>query len=272
LKGLVTEEVILKLRRTGGFNNDTDTSYAITLTVLANRQKTATQARKFLSSVAKNADETGIISVEKFLSSCSYDVQKLKKMLYYPGPVGLSMLATVFDELFYGPKLFKKKHKFEPKYYFGKPLIENDRLMVTRTTTEALLKRFNDNIAVVSGRSKFAAEYSLKPILDTFNQRACVYLEDEKREYGKPNPYALKRAMRVMDANTAICAGDSTEDLLMARRMEKETGVKIAFVGIYGCSKEPAGTVRQFRENGADAIIESINQLPYILNNVSAKM
>ena len=43
-----------------------------------------------------------------------------------------------------------------------------------------LLKRFNDNIAVVSGRSKLAAEYSLKPILDTFNQRACVYLEDEK--------------------------------------------------------------------------------------------
>ena len=108
LKGLVTEEVILKLRRTGGFNNDTDTSYAITLAVLANRQKTATQARKFLSSVAKNADETGIISVEKFLSSCSYDVQKLKKMLYYPGPVGLSMLATVFDESFYGRNCSRK--------------------------------------------------------------------------------------------------------------------------------------------------------------------
>ena len=265
LKGLVTEDVILKFRQTGGFNNDADTSYAITLAVLATHQKTVKHARKFLSSVSKNVDETGIISVEKFLSSYSYDVQKFKKMLFYPGPVGLSMLPTVFDELFYGPELFKKKHRCEPKYYFGKPLIENDKLLLTRTITEALLKRFSGNIAVVSGRSKLAAEYSLKPILDTFNQTACVFLEDEKREHAKPNPYALKRAMGNMDANTAIYAGDSTEDLLMARRMEKETGVKIAFVGIYGCSKQPASTIRLFRENGANAIIESINQLPYIL-------
>jgi HAD superfamily phosphatase len=272
LKGLVTEDVILKFRQTGGFNNDTDTSYAITLAVLATHQKNVKHARKFLFLISKNADETGIISVEKFLESYSYDVQKFKKMLFYPGPVGLSMLPTVFDELFYGPELFKKRHRCEPKYYFGKPLIENDKLLVTRTTTEALLNRFNGNIAVVSGRSKLAAEYSLKPILDIFNQTACVFLEDEKREYAKPNSYALKRAMGNMDANTAIYAGDSTEDLLMARRTEKETGVKIAFVGIYGCSKQPATMVRLFRENGANAIIESINQLPYILNNVSAKM
>lgn len=272
MKGLVTEEVILRLRQTGGFNNDTDTSYAITLAVLANRQKTIKEARKFLYCVANNADETGIISVENFLASYCYDIQKIKKMLFYPGPVGLSMVATVFDELFYGPELFKKKHRFEPKYYFGKPLIENDKLLVTRTTTDALLKRFNGNIALVSGRSRLAAEYSLKPILDTFNQSACVFLEDEKREYAKPNPYALKRAMSIMDTRNAIYAGDSTEDLLMARRTEKETGVKIAFVGIYGCSKQPAYTVRLFKENGANAIIESVNQLPYILNNVSAKM
>jgi HAD superfamily phosphatase len=272
LKNLVTEDLILKLRQTGGFNNDTDTSYAISLAALANYQKTAKNARKFLFSVSKNADETGIISVEKFLASHSYDVQKLKKMLFYPGPVGLSMLATVFDELFYGPELFKKKHRCDPRYYFGKPLIENDKLLITRTTIDDLLKRFNGNIAIVSGRSKLAAEYSLKPILHTFNQRACVFLEDEKREYAKPNPYALKKAMGIMDANTAIYVGDSTEDLIMARRMENETGVRIAFVGIYGCSKQSASMVRQFRENGANAIIESINQLPYILNNVSAKM
>ena len=274
LKGIVNDEIILKFRQTGGFNNDTDTTYAIVLVILLNRQKSIRSTREFLSFIARNTNEDGITSVEKFLSSYFHykDVQKLKEKLVYPAPVGSSLLATVFDEFFYGPKLFLKYHKIKPKYYFGKPLIENDKLLTTITTIKELTQKFNGNIAIISGRSKIAAEYSLKSIFNIFNQRACIFLEDEEREYSKPNPYAIKKAMKIMNSKTAIYIGDSTEDLLMARRTEKETGVKIAFVGIYGCSKQPATMVRLFRENGANAIIESINQLPYILNNVSAKM
>ena len=81
-----------------------------------------------------------------------------------------------------------------------------------------------------------AAEYSLKSIFNIFNQRACIFLEDEEREYSKPNPYAIKKAMKVMNSKTAIYVGDSTEDLLMVRRAEKEADIKIAFFGVYGCS------------------------------------
>jgi phosphoglycolate phosphatase-like HAD superfamily hydrolase len=274
LNGLVTDKMILKLRQTGCFNNDADTSYAITLAALANPQKSVNYARKFLFTVAKNIDESGIISVEKFLSSCSsfHNIQKLKELLVYPASVGESLLATVFDELFYGPELFKKQHRVEPKYYFGKPLIQNDKLVANRTTMNALSKKFSGNIAVVSGRSRLAAEYSLKPIFDIFNQNACIFLEDQKREYAKPDSYAIKRAMKTMGVRTAIYVGDSAEDMLMARRAEKEIGVKIAFFGIYGCSTEPTETVRQFKKNGADAIIENINQLPNVLNKVLAKV
>src|ERR671924_161940 len=113
---------------------------------------------------------------------------------------------------------------------------------------------FKGNLAIVSGRSRLAAEYSLRPIIKYFNSDACVFLEDKKRKYAKPNPYAVKHAMKVMGARTAVYVGDSAEDLLMARRAEKEIGAKIAFFGIYGCSTEPTETVRQFKKNGADAI------------------
>ena len=33
LKGIVNDEIILKFRQTGGFNNDTDTTYAIVLSL-----------------------------------------------------------------------------------------------------------------------------------------------------------------------------------------------------------------------------------------------
>jgi HAD superfamily phosphatase len=273
LKGIVNDEIILKFRQTGGFNNDTDTTYAIALAILLNPQKSIRSTREFLSFIAKNTDEDGITSVEKFLSSYFHyaDVQKLKEKLVYPAPVGNSLLATVFDEFFYGPKLFLKYHKIKPKYYFGRPLIENDKLLATSSTINELAKKFGGNVAIISGRSKLAAEYSLKPIFNIFNHRACIFLEDEERECSKPNPYAIKKAMKVMNSKTAIYVGDSTEDLLMVRRAEKETDTKIAFFGVYGCSTRPALTARQFRKIGAEAIIENVNILPNILNKVLIK-
>jgi HAD superfamily phosphatase len=270
---LVSDNIISKFRQSGGFNNDVDTSYAICLAELANPHTDVSSARDFLYEVASNSDENGITSVEKFLTSStsSTAIWNLKGLLDYPAPVGTSLIATVFDELFYGPELFKKMHGFEPKFYRGKPLIENDRLMITRRTMHLLTKKFKGNVAVVSGRSKLAAEHSLEPILDIFKQDACVFLEDEKRQHAKPNPYAIVKAMKNMDAKTAIYAGDSFEDLIMVRRAEAKNHLKIVFCGIYGCSPRPLETMRQFEEKGADVILQDINQLPKILNEVSVK-
>ena len=264
---LVTDQIILKFRHSGGFNNDTDTSYAITLATLANPPKNISQGRKFLAKVAENSDESGYISVEKFLAI--YDIDKWKKVLTYPAPVKDSMLARVFDEIFYGQDLFRKQDHLEPKYRTtGRPLIKNDRLAVSVKTMKKLNKMFKGNLAIVSGRSKLAAEYSLQHIIKYFNSDACVFLEDKKREYAKPNPYAVKHAMKVMGARTAVYVGDSAEDLLMARRAGKETGTKIAFVGIYGNSSEPDKTIDKFKQEGVELIIRSINQLPNIINKV----
>jgi HAD superfamily phosphatase len=269
LRGLVTDQIILKFRAGGGFNNDTDTTYAITLATLASPPKNVAAGRKFLMQVAENADESGYVSVEKFLSG--YGIEKWKKLLNYPSPVRHSMLARVFDELFYGPELFKKQDHMEPKYWAGgKPLIKNDRLDVSARTMKKLNEMFGGKLAIVSGRSRLAAEYSLKPVMKYFKLDACVFLEDEKREYAKPNPYAIKHAMEAMNARTAVYAGDSAEDLLMARRAEKEAGVKIAFVGVYGNSPRPANTMANFRKGGVEAMIKSADQLPNTINKVLA--
>jgi phosphoglycolate phosphatase-like HAD superfamily hydrolase len=265
---LVTDQIILKFRQSGGFNNDTDTSYAMTLAMLANLPKNIIEGRKFLTKVAENADESGYVSVEKFLTS-TYDIDKWKRMLSYPAPVKDSMLARVFDEIFYGPELFRKQDHLEPKYWItGRPLIKNDRVAVTAKTIKKLNKMFKGNLAIVSGRSKLAAEYSLGSLIQYLNYDACVFLEDEKREYAKPNPYAIKHAMRVMNASTALYVGDSLEDLLMARDAERETGVKILFVGIYGNSPLPSKTIGNFKQEKVKVIIKNVNQLPNIINKV----
>jgi phosphoglycolate phosphatase-like HAD superfamily hydrolase len=267
-RNLVTDQIILKFRQSGGFNNDTDTTYAITLAMLANPPKNIAEGRRFLGKVAGNADESGYISVEKFLSR--YSIEKWKSLLAYPASVKESMLARVFDELFYGPELFRKQNHLEPKHWTGgRPLIKNDRLAVSAKTMKKLNEMFGGNLAIVSGRSRLAAEYSLSPVMKYFNIDACVFLEDEKREYAKPNPYAIRKAMQAMDAKSAVYAGDSAEDLLMARRAGKETGAKIAFVGIYGYSPQPAKTRAKFKREGVEAMAKSVNQLPSMIDVLS---
>lgn len=258
-RNLVTDQIILKFRQTGGFNNDTDTSYAITLAMLANPQKNTMDGRRFLAKVAENADESGIGSVEKYLAS--FGAEKWKRKLAYPAPVRDSVLARVFDELFYGPELFEKQNNLEPKYSRGgRPLIRNDRLVVSRQTMKRLDTTFSGKLAIVSGRSRLAADHSLGPIMKYFDPVASVFLEDEKREYAKPNTFAIKHAMEALNAKTAVYAGDSAEDLLMARRAEKELGVRIDFVGIYGYSAEPKKIAAGFRKEGVVAIA-NVNQL-----------
>jgi phosphoglycolate phosphatase-like HAD superfamily hydrolase len=289
LKDLVTDKIILKFRQTGGFNNDADTSYAISLALLSHQDLVENaNLEKFLIEVAEHADETGIESVEKYIkklklnkispSDYLINIDKILDYLNYPGKVGDSIVSTVFDEFFYGQELFLERYKIKSKYYFGKPLIENDRIVITDNTVRKLIERFNDKIAMVSGRSKIAAAYALDNKFYLLNEKNSVFLEDEDRKFAKPNPYGLKKIInKINTRNDILYCGDSVEDLIMARRAEEElnqknsnkTKTNIVFCGIYGCSSNTDELIGKFMEKKADIIIKSVNDLPYILNKVS---
>lgn len=286
LKDLITDQVILKFRKTGGFNNDTDTSYAIILALLSYQDLQNANLEKFLIDVAEHADETGIDSVEKYIKKLTSNkifpnylknIDKILDYLNYPGKVGDSIVSTVFDEFFYGQELFLKRYKIKSKHYFGKPLIENDRIVITDNTIRKLIERFNSKIAMVSGRSKIAAAYALDNKFYLLNEKNSIFLEDEDRKFAKPNPYGLKKVInKINTRNDILYCGDSVEDLIMARRAEEElnqknikTKTSIVFCGIYGCSSNKDELISKFMEKKADIIIKSVNDLPHILNKVS---
>jgi len=286
LKDLITDQIILKFRQTGGFNNDTDTSYAIILALLSYPDLQNANLEKFLLEVAEHADETGIESVEKYIRKLSLNkispsdylinIDKILDYLNYPGKVGDSIVSTIFDEFFYGQELFLKRYKIKSKYYFGKPLIEKDRIVITDNTIRKLIERFNSKIAMVSGRSKIAAAYALDNKFYLLNEKNSIFLEDEDRKFAKPNPYGLKKVINKINTSDILYCGDSIEDLIMARRAEDElnqknlkTKISIVFCGIYGCSSNKDELISKFMEKKADIIIKSVNDLPHILNKVS---
>ena len=175
-----------------------------------------------------------------------------------------NILNSFFDQMFYGPdmffKLYKKKSQFE-----GKGLIENDKILVTKKLVDSLRNTFNKDIAIVTGRGIEAIRYSLKDLLDEFDLKNSVFLEDEPRELAKPNPSSLLRSIKGMQSRCAIFVGDSTEDLIMAKQAQ-QMGVKTVFCGIYGTSKNLEAKRRMFEEKNADMILESIDLIPKALN------
>ncbi len=292
LKGYVNEDLILAFRMSGGFNNDVDTCYALILAAVASfyyshNENSNTpidhvqKARSVAYELACNADTRGIASVEEYLEhKCLGDVVRMVKYhTNYPGLVGSSMLATLFDELFYGKELFVKMHGIKPRFINDdyKGFINYDEVIISKNSLEEVKRIFDNNIAIVSGRSRLATEYTLKELLGYFNIQASVFIEDEDKYVKrnkidmvvtKPNPYALLKSLSILNVKEAIVVGDSIEDLIMANSINYHNGYKTIFIGVYGTSIDSEKQKRAFISKGAYAVIENINLLPSLLNSI----
>lgn len=266
--GIVTTKMIEGFKATGGFNDEVDVTYALILAIVAaNKQKELFS--KFIFTVIQNADQTGIKSVEKYLDSINADIFDIRKKLGYPSKKFQNPLSSIFDEIFYGSKLFTQLYNRKPQFFDGLGLIENDIILLNYDLTRDLHKRFDKRIALVTGRSLLSAKHSLKELLQEFDLKGSRFLEDEPREMAKPNPQSLISAIQVMNANNSLYVGDSMEDYLMARKAD-ESGTSTIFCGIYGTSKDKEAKKALFQSKNVDIIIESISQIPKTLNLVGA--
>ena len=262
----LTNEILLKFKSTGGFNDEIDITYSGVLCYIA-AKKLNKNPTELILDVLNNADGSGITYVEKFLNEIDVDfkITRTKLMLDYPSADKNDLIHATFDQLFFGPelyeKIFQKKSKFSDK-----GLIENDNVIVTSELIETLKKKFNDKIAIVTGRGFNAISSSLKEILNQFNVENSVFLEDESRDLAKPNPQSLIRAMKGLDSKNCLYVGDSMEDMILAQKAS-ELGFNATFCGIYGSGKLPEMKKKLFTENNVPLILETINQLPDALIN-----
>ncbi len=268
IKLQVTTEMIDSFKKTGGFNDEVDVTYALILVAVAS-QKTGKSFPELVFKVAKNADSTGIVSVEKYLDLLKVDLSEIKKRLVYPAKKFESPLSSIFDEIFYGTILYTKLYKKSPQFFDGIGLIENDVVLVTKELLQELHRRFDKNIAIVTGRGAVSAGHSLGKLIDEFNLKNSRFLEDEPREMAKPNPKSLISSINGMRASCSMFVGDSMEDYIMERKAD-ESGNLTLFCGIYGTSQDPQAKRNFFEQKGADLVLESIVMLPKALNLVRA--
>ena len=260
----LTNEILLKFKSTGGFNDEIDITYSGVLCYIAANKLNKNPAELILD-VLNNADDTGIAYIEDFLDKIDVDISDIKSRLDYPSIEKNDLIHATFDQLFFGPELYRKIFQKESNFS-EKGFIENDNIIVNSELIEALKKKFDDKIAIVTGRGLDAISSSLKELLNQFNVESSVFLEDESRDLAKPNPQSLIRAMKGLNSENCLYVGDSMEDMILAQRAS-ELGFNATFCGIYGSSKLPEMKKKLFTENNIPLILETINQLPDILTN-----
>ena len=265
ISDVVTSKIHFGLKSVGGFNDEVAVVYAIVMTLAASK-KSGIEFEKLIIDVIANANESGINSIDDYFKDQNIDLMKIKSKLDYENSRKISYIHRIFNQLFYGPKLYQEIFN-EKSQFDDEPLIDLDDIVLDNNLIFKLKNRFGTKISTVTGRGKFAFSYSMKNFLDNFDIENSVFLEDRPLELAKPNPDSLIESISGINSKCSLYIGDSMEDLLMVQKCQ-EKGYDVSFCGIYGSSDEPELKYELFEKNKASFILESIQELPKALNLV----
>jgi len=83
VKEPLTNEILLKFKSTGGFNDEIDITYSGILCFIAAKKLNKDPAELILD-VLNNADDSGIAYIEDFLNKIDVDIADIKSRLGYP--------------------------------------------------------------------------------------------------------------------------------------------------------------------------------------------
>ena len=262
---IVTSKIHFGLKSVGGFNDEVAVVYAIVMTLVASK-KSEIKFEKLIIDVINNANESGINSIDDYFKDQNIDLMEIKSKLDYENSRKSSYIHRIFNQLFYGPKLYEEIFN-EKSQFNDQPLIDLDDIVLDNNLMFKLKNRFGIKISTVTGRGKFAFSYSMKNFLDDFDIENSVFLEDRPLNLAKPNPESLIESISKINSKCSLYIGDSMEDLLMVQKCQ-EQGYDVSFCGIYGSSDEPELKYELFQKNNASIILESIRELPKALNLV----
>ena len=265
ISDVVNSKILYGLKASGGFNDEVAVVYAVVMTLVASK-KSNLKFKKLIIDVINNANESGINSIDNYFINQNIDLKEIKLKLDYENSRKISYIHRIFNQLFYGPKLYEEIFK-EKSQFSEKPLIDLDNIVLDDNLMSKLKTRFGNKISTVTGRGNFAFSYSMKNFLNNFDMKNSVFLEDRPLNLAKPNPKSLIESISGINSKCSLYIGDSMEDLMMVEKC-KEHGYDVSFCGIYGSSDEPELKYELFQKNKASFILESIRELPKALNLV----
>jgi len=190
-------------------------------------------------------------------------VEALRKLRISLGPLTSyrsGLLTTIFEEIYLGEEGTRGKYGVDPTYVSWRGAILNEELLIEEETLKELNELVPKGLAILTGRGKWESEKTLESIRQYFKLESSVFIGDIIRGPEKPDPTGLIRCAKAMGAEKVLYVGDSAEDLILVRRAS-EKGLDAMFAGVLTNEQ----SFNFFIENGAEIVVEDVNELPRAL-------
>jgi HAD superfamily phosphatase len=248
---------IQKFKDAGGFNNDWELTYAAALYVLATGEGYRGSIEEFTDAIAA---EGGGLSAAEAVVRESIGAQASQRVT---DRWDREALRDVFQQLYLGSDLYRGLEGGEPDLE-TRGFIHDEPHILEPETRDRLLERYD--VGVLTGRPAAEAEIALDRVgLDDAVALDHRFTMDDWEE-GKPHPKALTTLADRFDADRIVFVGDTLDDVRTATNAADADPQRTYYgVGVLTGGLTGEEGRRKYEREGAAAVLESVNQLPSLL-------
>ena len=246
---------IQQFKDAGGFNNDWELTDAAALFVLSAREADISDATAFTDAIAERG---GGIDAATAVVGELLDESAAERVLDAWDP---DRLREVFQTLYLGSERYPELEGGEPA--FDAPgYIEDEPVLVDAETLATLHERYD--VGVVTGRPAAEADIAMDRVGLDIPEGDRFTMDDW--EEGKPHPRALTTLAEQFDAERVAFAGDTLDDVATAVNADDADDERVYYgVGVLTGGLTGEDGRRKFVSEGANAVVESVNELPELL-------
>ncbi|UPV98819.1 TIGR01548 family HAD-type hydrolase [Halorussus gelatinilyticus] len=259
----IEKGAIQSFKDAGGFNNDWELTYAAALFVLARREGLEMDVATFTDRIAERRAESdgteaadGLDAAEAVVADALDSAAEERARADWDP----ERLREVFQQLYLGAELYAEIEGGEPDLD-APGFIHDEPVLLDAETLDALAEY---QLGVVTGRPSDEA--------DIAQRRAGLDLPDDRRftmddwEEGKPHPRALVTLAERFGAESVVFVGDTLDDVKTAVNAADEDPDRDYFgVGVLTGGLTGEGGRRKYEAAGAAAVLDSVNDLPDLL-------
>jgi HAD superfamily hydrolase (TIGR01548 family) len=254
----VPADAIQAFKDAGGFNNDWDVTYAAALLVLARRAGYEGDVETFTDAIADAGG--GLAAAESVVErALDADAHDRVRAVW-----DTDRLRDVFQTLYLGSDLYRDLEGGDPP--FDAPgYIHDEPILVAGRTLETLAAAYD--LGVLTGRPAAEADIALDRVGFAVPDTHRFTMDDW--DEGKPHPGALVTLAERFDADHVAFAGDTLDDVRTAVHADEADPDRTYYgVGVLTGGLRGSDGRAKFVAAGADAVVETVDDLPALLGLV----
>ncbi|MFB6173337.1 MAG: TIGR01548 family HAD-type hydrolase [Halobacteriales archaeon] len=246
----IEREAIQSFKDAGGFNNDWELTDAAVLFVLGRRAGLGMDVAAFTDAIADRGG--GLTAAREVLAG---ELDAAVEDGWDP-----EAIRETFQALYLGADLYRDLEGGEPP--FETPgYIHDEPVLLGEDAAAAIAERFA--VGVLTGRPAAEAEIALERTPLEVPPERRITMDDDYP--GKPAPDGLVALAERLSADAVAYAGDTLDDVRTARRAAEADARAYRGIGVLTGGLTGEAGRRAFEAAGADAVVDSANDLPDLL-------